>query len=50
MTIMRIGLDTSKHVLQLHGVDEGEQPVARRRLGRREVFRYRSTARGGAAR
>ena len=34
---MRIGLDTAKHVFQLHGVDEREQPVLRRRLGRREV-------------
>jgi transposase len=37
MRIIRIGLDTAKHVFQLHGVDESEQPVLRRRLGRREV-------------
>src|SRR5216684_5993704 len=37
MTIIRIGLDTAKHVFQVHGVDENEQPVLRRRLGRREV-------------
>src|SRR5690242_4848637 len=36
MSIIRIGLDTAKHVFQLHGVDEREQPV-RRRLGRKEV-------------
>ncbi|MBV8455425.1 MAG: IS110 family transposase, partial [Acetobacteraceae bacterium] len=30
MTIIRIGLDTSKHVFQIHGVDENEQPVLRR--------------------
>lgn len=37
MTIIRIGLDTSKHVFQLHGVDENERPVLRRRLGRKEL-------------
>lgn len=37
MSIIRIGLDTAKHVLQLHGVDEKERPVLRRRLGRKEV-------------
>jgi transposase len=37
MGIIRIGLDTAKHVFQLHGVDEEEQPVLRRRLGRKEV-------------
>jgi transposase len=37
MRIIRVGLDTAKHVFQLHGVDEKEQPVLRRRLGRKEV-------------
>src|SRR5260370_2564128 len=37
MTIIRIGLDTSKHVFQLHGVDASEQPVLRRRLGRKQL-------------
>ena len=37
MGIIRIGLDTAKHVFQLHGVDEGERAVLRRRLGRKEV-------------
>lgn len=37
MRIIRIGLDTAKHVFQLHGVDEREEPVLRRRLGRKEV-------------
>ena len=37
MTIIRVGLDTAKHVFQLHGVDEREHPVLRRRLGRKEV-------------
>src|SRR5712691_9859340 len=40
MTIIRIGLDTAKHVFQVHGVDENEQPVLRRRLGRREVEKF----------
>jgi|SRR5436853_1452368 len=40
MTIIRIGLDTAKHVFQVHGVDAGEQPVLRRRLGRGEVERF----------
>src|ERR1700692_3871280 len=37
MTIIRIGLDTAKHVFQVHGVDENEQPVLRRQLGRSEM-------------
>jgi transposase len=37
MTIIRIGLDTSKHVFQIHGVDENEQPVLRRQVGRSGV-------------
>ena len=40
MTIIRIGLDSAKHVFQVHGVDENEQPVLRRRLGRREVEKF----------
>jgi transposase len=27
MTIIRIGVDTSKHLFQVHGVDEAEQPA-----------------------
>ena len=37
MTIIRIGLDTSKHVFQIHGVDEKERPVLRRQSRRSEV-------------
>jgi len=37
MTIIRVGLDTSKHVFQIHGVDEHEQPVLRRQIRRSEV-------------
>jgi transposase len=32
--IIRIGLDTSKSVFQLHGVDAAERPVLRRKLRR----------------
>ena len=40
MTIIRIGLDTSKHVFQIHGVDENEKPVLRRQLRRGEVEKF----------
>ena len=40
MTIIRIGLDTSKHVFQIHGVDENETPVLRRPLRRGEVAKF----------
>jgi len=38
--IIRIGMDTSKHVFQLHGVDASEQPVLRKRLRRRDVVAF----------
>jgi transposase len=40
MTIIRIGLDTSKHVFQVHGVDENEQPVLRRQVRRSEMEQF----------
>lgn len=40
MTIMRIGLDTSKHLFQVHAVDETGQPVLRRRLRRKELVGF----------
>jgi len=40
MTIIRVGLDTAKHVFQVHGVDENEQPIMRRQLRRGEVERF----------
>jgi transposase len=40
MTIIRIGLDTSKHVSQIHGVDENEQPVLRRQIRRSEMAKF----------
>jgi transposase len=33
-------LDTSKHVFQIHGVDENEQPVLRRQLRRSAVAKF----------
>jgi transposase len=38
--ISRIGIDTSKSVFQLHGVDEVEQPVLKRKLRRREFLAF----------
>jgi transposase len=35
--IIRIGLDTSKHVFQLHGVDAQERPVLREQLRRSQM-------------
>ena len=34
--LARIGIDTSKSVFQLHGVDEKEQAVLRKQLRRRQ--------------
>jgi transposase len=38
--ISRIGMDTSKQIFQLHGVDEAEQIVERRKLRRREMLEF----------
>jgi transposase len=38
--IIRIGMDTSKHIFQLHGVDVAEQPVLRRKLRRGEMLAF----------
>jgi len=38
--IIRIGMDTSKHIFQLHGVDAAEQPVLRKRLGRKQMVAF----------
>lgn len=40
MTIIRVGLDTAKHVFQVHGVDEQGEQVLRRQLRRGEVKRF----------
>lgn len=38
--IIRIGMDTSKNVFQLHGVNAAEKPVLRRKLTRREMIKF----------
>src|SRR5947209_9965083 len=38
--IIRIGLDTSKSVFVLHGVDAAEQPVLRKTLRRKQVLEF----------
>ena len=38
--LIRIGMDTSKSVFQLHGVDAAEQPVLRKKLRRRQVIEF----------
>lgn len=38
--IIRVGLDTSKHVFQLHGVNAAEAPVLRKKLRRKEMMAY----------
>jgi len=38
--IIRIGMDTSKSVFELHGVDAAEQPVLRKKLRRQQVLSF----------
>jgi transposase len=38
--IMRLGVDTSKSVFQLHGVDAAERPVLRKKLRRSQVLEF----------
>jgi transposase len=38
--VSRIGMDTSKHVFQLHGVDAVEEPVLRKKLRRKEMAAF----------
>jgi transposase len=38
--IIRIGIDTSKSVFQLHGVDAAERPVLRKKVRRRDMLRF----------
>lgn len=38
--VIRIGVDTSKHVFQVHGVDALERPVLRKKLRRADVERF----------
>jgi transposase len=38
--IIRIGMDTSKHIFVLHGVDAAEQPVLRKKFSRKQVLEF----------
>ncbi len=38
--VIRIGMDTSKRIFQLHGVNAAEQPVLRRQLGRGAMIAF----------
>ena len=38
--ISRIGMDTSKHIFQLHGVNAAEAPVLRKKLRRKEMVAF----------
>ncbi len=38
--ISRIGMDTSKHVFQLHGVNAAEVPILRKKLRRKEMVTF----------
>lgn len=38
--IIRIGMDTSKHIFVVHGVDAAERPILRKRLSRKQVLEF----------
>jgi len=38
--VSRIGMDTSKHIFQLHGVNAADEPVLRRKLRRKEMVAF----------
>ena len=38
--IIRIGMDTSKHVFQLHGVNAAEEPMLRKKLRRQDLITF----------
>ena len=38
--IIRIGIDTSKSVFQLHGVDAVEKPILRKKLRRQQFLAF----------
>jgi transposase len=38
--IIRIGMDTSKHIFQLHGVNAVEEPVLRKKLPRKAMVKF----------
>ncbi len=41
--ITRIGMDTSKHGFQLHGVNAGEKPVLHKKMRRKEMIDFFTT-------
>ena len=41
--ITRIGMDTSKHGFQLHGVNAGEKPVLHKTMRRKEMIDFFTT-------
>ena len=38
--IIRIGMDTSKQIFQLHGVDAAEKPILGKKLRRKEMMKF----------
>ncbi|MFK4822713.1 IS110 family transposase [Ochrobactrum quorumnocens] len=38
--MIRIGMDTSKSVFQLHGVNAAEEPILRKKLSRKEMMKF----------
>src|SRR4051795_5015249 len=38
--IIRVGMDRSKHVFQLHGVDAAEEPILRKKLRRQDLIAF----------
>ena len=38
--VSRIGMDTSKHIFQLHGVNTAEEPVLRKKLRRKDMVAF----------
>lgn len=38
--LIRVGIDTSKHVYQLHGVNAAEKPILRKKLRRTEMMAF----------
>jgi transposase len=42
MKYLRIGIDTSKAVFTLHGVDQHEGPISRRTLSRKPFIAFAS--------
>ena len=38
--VARIGMDTSKQIFQLHGVNESEEPCLKRKLRRSQMIEF----------